>query len=140
MNQTITITLPDRIYERVKVTAQAMSLSPEVVLAESLSLFFPAFEEDMPSDTQFDLAALSLLSDPQLWKIAQQTMDEHKQTRLAELAEVQKHRSLQPDEQATLDLLMDEAQQIMLYKAEAYRVLAQRGHILFSSAHIKHAS
>ncbi len=140
MNQTITITLPDRIYERVKVTAQAMSLSPEVVLAESLSLFFPAFEEDMPSDTQFDLAALSLLSDPQLWKIAQQTMDEHKQTRLAELAEVQKHRSLQPDEQATLDLLMDEAQQIMLYKAEAYRLLAQRGHILFSSAHIKHAS
>lgn len=140
MNRTITITLPDQVYERVKVTARAMSLSPEVVLAESLSLFFPAFERDMPLDTQLDLAALSLLSDTQLWKIAHQTMDEHKQTRLAELAEVQKHRSLQPDEQTTLDHLMSEAQQIMLYKAEAYRVLAQRGHILFSSAEVEQAS
>jgi hypothetical protein len=140
MNHTITITLPEQIYERVKVTAQAMSLSPEVVLTESLSLFFPAFEDDMPFDRRIALAALSLLSDPQLWKIAHQTMEPYKQNRLAELAEIQKHRSLHQDEQTTLDSLMNDAQQIMLYKAEAYRILSQRGHLLFSSPPTKHVS
>ncbi len=140
MSHTITITLPDPIYERVKVTAQAMSLLPEAVLAESLSLFFPAFEQDMSFDTQCGLSSLSLLRDTELLKIAHQTMDEQRQSRLAELAEVQKHRSLRPDEQTTLEQLMREAEQIMLYKAEAYRVLAQRGHTIFPPTNMKQTS
>jgi hypothetical protein len=95
IGHTITITLPDSIYERVKVTAQEVSLLPE---------------------------------------------DEQRQRRFAELAEVQKRRSLHPDEQMTLEQLMHEAEQIMLSKAEAYRVLAQRGHSIFPPTDMKQTS
>jgi hypothetical protein len=39
-------------------------------------------------------------------------------------------------EQAMLANLMDEAQRLMLRKAEAYRLLARRGHIVFPSDEI----
>jgi hypothetical protein len=133
MKQTITITLPEAIYKRVQVTAKAMSLPLETVVAESLALVLPAFENDMPFNIQSDLATLTCLSDTELWKIAHQQMDHQKQARLEALAELQKHCELNADEQAALAQLMNEAQQIMLYKAEAYRLLAQRGHTIFSS-------
>ncbi len=49
------------------------------------------------------------------------------------LAEMQKHRSLSHDEQTALDQLMEEAQHLMLSKSEAFRLLAQRGHTVFST-------
>jgi hypothetical protein len=134
MEQTITVTLPEAIYKRVKDTAEAMSLPLEAVVTQSIELLLPAFEDDMPLDMQSELVTLTFLTDAQLWKIAHQTMDKQKQARLETLAEIQKHRELNTNEQAELDQLMSEAQQIMLYKAEAYRLLAQRGHTIFSTS------
>ncbi|MGE0084183.1 MAG: hypothetical protein AB7S75_07145 [Desulfococcaceae bacterium] len=54
-------------------------------------------------------------------------MKDSLQMRLEELAELQKHRSLTEKEQSELDSLMEQAYQIMLCKAEARRILAQRG-------------
>ena len=59
-------------------------------------------------------------------------MDEWKQARLKDLAEAQKHRSLTPAEQSDLTQLLDEAERVMLRKAEAYRLLARRGYAVFS--------
>ena len=53
------------------------------------------------------------------------------QIRLEKLAKLLTYRNLTKKEQSELDSLMDEAQQIMLCKAEARRILAQRGHIIF---------
>jgi hypothetical protein len=61
-------------------------------------------------------------------------MENSRQSRLEQLAEIRKGRSLAEEEQAELDSLMEEAQQIMLCKAEARRLLAQRGHNFFGSA------
>ena len=55
------------------------------------------------------------------------------QIRLEKLAKLLKYRNLTEKEQSELGSLMDEAQQIMLCKAEARRILAQRGHIIFES-------
>jgi hypothetical protein len=78
------------------------------------------------------LAALPLLSDAKLWAIARSFMDKRKQARLQILAEAQKHRSLTLVEKAELSQLMNEAELVMLRKAEAYHLLARRGHIVFS--------
>lgn len=67
-----------------------------------------------------------LLNDMQLWKTANSVMEESLQLRLEELAELQKHRSLTEKEQSELDSLMEQAYQIMLCKAEARQILAQR--------------
>jgi len=131
--QTITVTLPNSVYDRIRTTAQATSLTSEEVIKQSVILLLPAFESDIPPDSSLSLAKLSLLNDIQLWKTANSFMKNSQQIRLEKLAEIQKYRSLTNNEQFELDNLMEDAQQIMLCKAEARRILAQRGHTIFKS-------
>ena len=132
--RTITVTLPEVLYERVKITAEASSRSVEEVCTQSIALSLPELEDDLPSAVRAELAALSLLSDAELGHIAHGRMREEDQTRLEMLAEVQKQRSLTTAEETLLAQLLEEAQHLMLRKAEAYRLLARRGHAVFSSA------
>jgi hypothetical protein len=131
---TITVTLPEVLYERVKITAEASARSVEDVCAQSIALSLPELEGDLPSEVQSALAALPLLSDAELEHIAHSHMTEAQQERLETLAEVQKQRPLTGAEESTLTQLMEEAQRLMLCKAEAYRLLARRGHAIFSSS------
>jgi len=131
--QTITVTLPNSVYDRIRTTAQATSLTSEEVIKQSVILLLPAFESDISPDSSLGLAKLSLLNDIQLWKTANSFMKNFQQIRLEKLAEIQKHRSLTNNEQFELDNLMEDAQQIILCKAEARRILAQRGHTIFKS-------
>ncbi len=131
--QTIKVTLPDSIYDRVRKTAQSTSLSLEEVIKKSIILLLPAFESEIPPESRSNMAKLPLLNDIQLWKTANYKMDESRQIRLEELAELNKRRLLTENEKSELDTLVDEARQIMLLKAEARRILAQRGHIVFQS-------
>ncbi len=130
--QTVTLTLPETLYERAKETAQAIDRSLEQVLTQSIALSLPALETDLPPDMRSELTALSLFSDDELRTIARSTMDERQQERLQDLAEAQKHRSLTPAEQSDLAQLMDKAERVMLRKAEAYRLLARRGYAVFA--------
>ena len=131
--QTISITLPDGLYERVKETAVAAALSVEEVLTQSVALSLPTLEDDLPPETRSNLAALSLLSDPELWHIAENMADDDLQQQLETLAERQKHRPLTKAEESRLTKLMTRAQLFMLRKAEAFRLLARRGYAVFST-------
>lgn len=134
--RTVTVILPEVLYERVKITAEASARSMEDVCAQSIALSLPELEEDLPSAIRSELAALSLLSDRELENIARSAMDEAQQDQLESLAGVQKQRPLTAAEEATLGRLMDEAQRVMLRKAEAYRLLARRGHAVLSSSSV----
>lgn len=131
--ETLTITLPNTIYDRVKITAQATALTSEEVIKQSISLLLPAFESNISTSSRLKLSKFSLLSDVELWKKANSIMGSANQSRLEELAQLQKEKPLNEDEQTELDNLMAKAQRIMLSKAEARRVLAQRGHVVFKS-------
>ena len=130
--QTITLTLPKALYERAKETSKAVNRSLEQVLAQSIALSLPTLETDLPAAVRSELVALPLLSDAELWAIARSTMDERRQACLQDLAKTQKHRPLTMVEQSDLAQLMDEAERVMLCKAEAYRLLARRGYTVFS--------
>jgi hypothetical protein len=130
--RTITVNLPEALYERVRETAEASSLSPEEALIQFIAVSFPILEDDLAPDIRSELAAWSLLSDTKLWEIADITMDEDQQTQMEALAELSKRRPLTEVEQSILSQLMEEARRIMLRKAEAYRVLARRGHPVFA--------
>lgn len=132
--RTITVTLPEVLYERVKITAEASARSVEDVCAQSIALSLPELEGDLPPEFRSELAALPLLSDAELETIAHSTMDEEQQERLEVLADRQKQRPLTAAEESTLAHLMEEAQRVMLRKAEAYRLLARRGHAVLSSS------
>jgi hypothetical protein len=132
----ITLSLPEPLYQRAREAAQVANRPLEQVLTQSIALSLPALESDLPAAIRSELAALPLLSDAKLWATARGTMDKHEQARLQTLAEAQKHRSLTLVEKAELSQLMDEAELVMLRKAEAYHLLARRGHIVFSDAEV----
>ena len=131
-DRTVTLTLPDALYERLKETAAAASLSMEEVLTQSIVRSLPTLEDDLPADIRSELTTLTLMDDEALWAIAGQAMNEPHQHQLETLAEAQQCRSLTTPEQQTLARLMSTAHATMLRKAEAYRLLAQRGHIVFA--------
>jgi len=133
-DQTISITLSDGLYERVKATAAAAALSVEEVLMQSVALSLPTLEDDLPPETRKNLAALSLFSDSELWRMAESMADDDLQQQIETLAERQKQHALTTAEHSRLTKLMSRAQLFMLRKAEAYRLLARRGYTLFSTA------
>ncbi len=61
-------------------------------------------------------------------------MSEEQQNQLESLAEQKKNSPLTAEEQASLTHLMKQAQQMMLRKAEAYRLLARRGYKIFPTS------
>lgn len=132
--QTIIVTIPDALYERIRETAEASSRSLEEVVAQSIALSLPPLEDDLSPEIRSELAALPLLGDSELWDLATRPMDEEHQAQLEALAELQKYQPLMEDEQATLAQSMDEAHRVMLRKAEVYRLLAKRGHTVFRSS------
>ena len=130
----VTVTLPESLYMRAKETADAASLSIEKVLEQSIWRALPGLEEDLPKQTRNDLVRLSLLTDEELWSIANTEMASDAQDRLEELVDRQKLTGLTGSEQAELDQLITQAQNIMLKKAEAYRLLSFRGYKIFPQA------
>jgi len=130
-SRTITVNLPEPLYERAKETAATSSLSMEEALTQFIALSLPALEDDLSPEIRSELAALPLRSDAELWEIAKGTMDEKQQSLLEIFAELKKKRALTEAEQAELAHLMDEAHRVMLNKAEAYRLLARRGHAVY---------
>ena len=87
----------------------------------------------MPQPLREEFARLSLLSDSELAAVAHGMMDDERQAELEMLATLQRQRALTASEAASLLQLMNEAQRLMLRKAEAYRALARRGQRVFAT-------
>jgi len=126
-DHSVLITLPESLYERVRMSAEASARPVEDILSQFIATSYPALEDDLPPEMRSEFAGWLLLSDANLWEIAQSRFDEPKQALLEELVELQKQRSLVDTEQRELDQLLQESQELMLRKAEAQRLLAQRG-------------
>lgn len=129
-SQTVSVTLPEPLYRRVCETAKASTRSVQDVLAESIALSLPPLEADLPADVRADLGPLALASARELHEIARKPLAEHRQARLEVLAEQQKKQPLSDIQNSELDDLVEQAQHIMLRRAEARRLLVLRGHEL----------
>ena len=126
----LTVYLPEPVYERVKVTATATERSLEEVAEQLIALAVPPLEEDLPPDLRDALASLNLMSDDELWQVARGQLADDKQERFQALIDTREERELTSDEEGELDSLSREADLIMLKKAESYRLLTRRGHII----------
>lgn len=126
-DRTVTVRLPETLYQQARETAAARSMSLEEVLAQSIALSLPPLEDDLPIDLRQELSALMLLGDDELWKVAGLEMEEDKQEKLDVLTEIREQRPLTPEEDLEFDTLMAEGDIIMVKKAEAYRLLTRRG-------------
>lgn len=129
--RTVTLTLPEHLYEQLESQAQAVARSMDEVVIQALSRSLPPpVEEDLPQVLQAELKALEHLSDEALWQIAQGTMNRDKVALYDVLLERHQAGTLSPEGQEWLTRLREEAEALMLRKAHAYALLESRGHTL----------
>lgn len=127
---TVTVRLPETLYQQARETAAATSRSVEEVLTQSIALSLPPLEDVLPSQVKAELSAMMLVGDDELWQIARAELPAEKQERLEILTETRKERSLTDTESEEFDTLFSEAELTMLRRAEAYRLLTRRGYTI----------
>lgn len=125
--RTVSVTLSEPIYEQVRASAAALARPVEEILSQFIATAYPVLEDDLPPEMRAEFSGWILFSDEQLWGIAKGKLDEAKQITLENLVELQKHADLSLSDQSKLDQIMQESQNLLIYKAEAQRLLAQRG-------------
>lgn len=126
--QTVNVELPEDLYQRVCETAAAVARSVQEVVAASIAMSLPPLERDMPPEIRSELRPIALLSADELRRVSHETLSPDRESRLESLAELQKKQPLSDAEHHELAELVEQAQRVMLRRAEARRLLALRGH------------
>jgi hypothetical protein len=126
-----TIEVPEELYVQLEQRARAAAQSVDSVAAQTLARSLPiAPEADLPQAVQDELAAMAHLSDEALWTIAGSTMNSDTLALYDVLRERKASGTLTPEGQQWLTRLSQEADALMLRKAQAYALLKSRGHQL----------
>jgi predicted Zn-dependent protease len=124
---TVTIELPEALYQSAIQTAQATNRSFTAILQESLARTIPPLEDLPPAEAR-ELARLSLLNDDELWRISTETLSPNQQIELETLLTRQGAGELPPNDQERLQELMDRYGQLLVQRAHAWLLLARRGY------------
>jgi hypothetical protein len=141
MDRTVTISLPESLYEQLVVQARVAARSVDDQIILSLRRGLPiAMEPDLPPAVRAELAAMDELSDDALWTIARAVANDDKIALLDTLTERKRAGTLTPEGQHLLTQLREEADGLALRKAHAYALLQSRRHRLPSLADLRHQS
>lgn len=128
MAATVTLQIPDLIYQRLLNTANATGRSLEEVMLHALKVGSPPDWDNVPAEFKADLAALDRLEDKALWKIATARKTAEEMERYDELLEHNQNSNLTQAEKLELMELRSQADRYMLRKAQAAALLHWRGH------------
>lgn len=123
--QTITLQIPEHIYERAQQVAETTDQPLEAVFLHELE---NAFLPPLPEDEEAELSALSYLSDDALWTIAREQMPSLRQERMQVLMDGNTKGTLLEVEYQELEHLVEQGQRLMLRKGKAAALLTERGY------------
>ena len=123
--QTITIQLPDHLYQSTNQLARATKRPLADILQDSLSHTLPPLD-DVPPEESEELVKLSSLNDGELWQVAQQNLTPEKQAQLDELFLIQSAGKLEDADQLTA--LQEEYGRLLVRQSHAWLLLARRGY------------
>lgn len=126
MSQTITLTLPDRLYEPLVRTSHAVARPIEDVLLNALQSTLPSLE-GLPEPLVEELSALELLDNAALRRVLLETVPVTQQRELEALLQRNQAQALSPSERQRLTELQQIADRVMLRKARAAVLLRFRG-------------
>jgi hypothetical protein len=126
LGKSITLDLPDDLYEQVQQVAAQSQRPIERVVLESLRLLFvpPPSSVDLATG----LAALSGYADAQLWAVVYQRLAWPQSQRLHDLSAKSKLGGVTEEEQRELEDLISSNDRAMLLRSEALRLLKDRGY------------
>ncbi len=121
-NRTVTLQIPEVIYELAEQIAGISDMSTEDVLLDRLTSSLTDFSLDL-SDQD-----LETLSDDQLWALVMSPFGIAQRLRLRELNLIGKQGELTDEEDAEMERLLDEVDDYVLRRSSALLILKQRGH------------
>ena len=123
--ESVTVQLPDSLYQRMQQQARARNRSVEDEVAEVVEL---AFATDVSGATAELLEQLPHLSDKDLWQAAQMCVPDDKAEHMQELVWKEQAEGLTFAEMDEATQLQQYARRIMLVRAEAAALLSARGY------------
>jgi len=126
--QALNLQLPPNLYQQLLEVAEASRQSLTEIVLQSIRVGLPPALTFVPERFRDDLIHLYQLSDPLLWQITGQDLTETKAEQYEELLAKNQREGLTEQEQATLDVLRDEADLLMLRRSYGYALLKWRGH------------
>jgi hypothetical protein len=124
---TVPIQLPEALYRRLQSAAAVTHRSIDDILASAVSVALPP-APDLPDSLASELAEMLWLSDKALQAATKPTFTPKQQKRLAELNDLVDDRPLTPEEKAEQDKLLLAYERSVLRRAQAFAILARRGH------------
>ncbi|MBD1896815.1 hypothetical protein H6F50_07800 [Coleofasciculus sp. FACHB-712] len=126
--ETVTLQIPEILYQRLVNTANATQRPVEEVMLHALQIGSPPEWDDVPEEFQADIAALDKLDDKTLWQIVNSRKTAVEMERYNTLLEGNSSGTLIEGERLELMALRHEADLFMLKKAHAAVLLRWRGH------------
>lgn len=132
VTETITLQIPQILYQRLVNTAHAQRRPIEEVIVHALQVGSPPVWDDVPEEFQADIAALDKLDDNSLWQILRSCKTAEQMERYDWLLERNSSGNITDAEQLELIKLRQETDLFMLCKAQAAVLLRWRGHHVLS--------
>ncbi len=122
-----TVTIPEALYDKARrIAEQTAQPVEDVIRARLEESFEPPI--DLPADERAELRALAYLSDDALWTIAREQMASAKQERMQGLMERNSRGAITSEEYDELAQLVEQGQRLTLRKAQAMKLLLDRGY------------
>jgi predicted DNA-binding protein len=125
--QSVTIRLPDPIYQQLKQLADRTRRSIEDELLEVVAAAVSVAGE-LPEDLAEAISPLAALDDEALWRAARDRLPADVSERLESLSQKRQREGLTEAEVQEAATLIRQYERVMLVRAHAAALLKQRGH------------
>lgn len=125
--QSVTIRLPDSIYQQLKQLADRTRRSVEDELLEVVAAAVPVADE-LPEDLNGAISPLAALDDEALWRAARERFPSDAAERIESLGQKRGREGLTDAEAQEAAALVRQYERVMLVRARAAALLKQRGH------------
>jgi hypothetical protein len=127
-DHSVTLMVPDYVYDRARQIAEATAQPVEQVLRQHILESFAEPLPTLPPDEVAELQALNQLSDDALVTIAREQMPSELQARMQVLMDQNNLGTIHDTDYRELEALVERGQRLMVRKAEASAILTRRGH------------
>jgi hypothetical protein len=122
------ISIPETLYDKARRIAEQTARPVDEVIRARLEQSLDGMRLDLQDGERAELRALAYLSDDALWTIACEQMPSARQQRMQALMDKNNFDSISDDEHDELTQIVELGQRLMLRKAEAMKLLMDRGY------------
>jgi hypothetical protein len=127
--QSVTVNLPEVIYERLQHVAASANRPLEEIVFQSIQGNLPPALEDLPSDLRQELLALRTLTNQELWAIAKTEVVSALWSHHQDLLQKKQTKGLSTEERELM-CLRNTADQLVMRRSYAMALLKWRGYSL----------